>query len=263
MVSLQAKTARAWSVGMVVVCAVTAAMLCTVSGCGEDAQKSPSDGTGTVVAEQKLSDIYTGVHVRQSNSLDVLEMVRLRPQELLTQSDSVVSSLGQDKDGFKAWFTMVAFDEHKMTATRKYFFIVNETAVKILFASQQGMAFECEIVPAAEILQKPYDNENARTTTILKLIQSGFRSDLGELGDDLDTAPDSRRLSVCGIMVNQILNDILTQIGGSPVLAAKLGDVKGLEFTHMNFNNGVAKMFVIDGKVKLQVDLGAPISWRF
>ena len=64
-------------------------------------------------------------------------------------------------------------------------------------------------------------------------------------------------------MVNQILKDILAQIGNSPVLAAKLGDGKGLEFNHMNFNNGVAKMSVTGGVVKLQVDLGAPMSWRF
>ena len=61
-------------------------------------------------------------------------------------------------------------------------------------------------------------------------------------------------------MVNQVLRDISTSIGTSPVLAGRLIGPDGVEFQHTNYSDTVAKMSISGGVVKLEVNLGESIS---
>ncbi len=249
--SLRTGAAR-WVVGL-----LTLVMIGGLVGCEEGDRAATTEEP---VAAPQLSDIYTGTVLGKSSSLDVLGMVKKRSGELPSQSDSVVASQGQDNDGLKLWFTMVGFDEHSMTAARKYFFLVDEEVQKGLFSkSKQGMVFDCQTILPASITEKSYEDENARILAMLGYIEKAFTSDVDALGEDIATgAPDVKRLGVSGLMVKRVIRDIRTRIGASPVLAGRLGTSEGLDFDHPNFENGNARIATRDNLVRLSIELGAP-----
>ncbi len=252
--SQEVKVAAGWIVGLLALATVWG-----LGGCQEGEQTSDAERP---VVEPRLSDIYTATVLGRSNSLDVLEMVKQRPDELLSQSDSVVASQGEDKKGLRLWFTMVAFDEHSMKAARKYFFLVDENVKKAWFGkSKQGMVFHCQAVLPADVGQKPYEDENAKTRAIVGYVQKAFGADVDGLGEDVAAgAPDARRLGVSGLMVNQALRDVVVRIGGSPVLAGRLGSPQGLEFDHPNFEKGTARISVQGDTANLSIEMGVPAA---
>ena len=214
--------------------------------------------------DQELLAAYNGTKLDKSITLDVLPVLRSSPHEMLSQSDSVVAALGQSKNGYKTWFNMVAFDEYKLTAKRKYFFVVDEKVTRSptsprrpLLEPKQSLAFDCEMVLEKELLDKPYETENARQIAILKQVSNNLRRDTDELGEDIETtAQDNKSLNVCGMLINQTFQTILLTLGTSPVLAAKLSDKSGLEFDHISFDKGKIRMVVEDDIVRVKIRLG-------
>lgn len=214
--------------------------------------------------DQELLAAYQQVKLNKSITLDVLPMLRSSEHQLLSQSDSVVAALGQGKNGYKTWFNMVAFDEYKLTAKRKYFFVVDEKVTRSpanpgrpLFEPKQSLAFDCEMALEKELLDKPYAAENARQIAILRQVSNNLRRDIDELGEDIETAgQDNQMLHVCGMLINQTFQTILLTLETSPVLATKLSDRSGVEFDHVSFDKGKIQMVIEGDIVKVKIRLG-------
>lgn len=214
--------------------------------------------------DQELLAAYQGVKLNKSITLDVLPVLKSSPYELLSQSDSVIAALGQSKKGYKTWFNMVAFDEYKLTAKRKYFFVVDEKITRsqtkprwMMLEPKRGLAFDCEMAMENELLDKPYETENARQIAILKQVSNNLRRDTDELGEDIETTgQDNKSLNVCGMLINQTFRTILLTLETSPVLAAKLSDKSGVEFDHISFDKGKIQMVVEDDIVRVKIRLG-------
>jgi len=214
--------------------------------------------------DKELLAAYHGTKLNKSITLDVLPALRSSEHQLLSQSDSVIAALGQSKNGYKTWFNMVAFDEYKLTAKRKYFFVVDEKVTRSptnprrpLLEPRQGLAFDCEMVLEKEVLDKPYATENARQIAILKQVSNNLRRDINELGEDIETGgQDNKMLHVCGMLINQTFQTILLTLETSPVLATKLSDKSGIEFDHISFDKGKIQMVVEDDIVKVKIRLG-------
>jgi len=214
--------------------------------------------------DQELLAAYNGTKLDKSITLDVLPMLRSSEHQMLSQSDSVVAALGQSKKGYKTWFNMVAFDEYKLTAKRKYFLVVDEKVTRSptnprrpLFEPRQSLAFDCEMVLEKEVPDKPYATENAGQIAILKQVSNNLRRDIDELGEDIETAgQDNKALRVCGMLINQTFETILLTLETSPVLATKLSDKSGIEFDHISFDKGRIQMVVENDIVIVKFRLG-------
>jgi len=243
------------------------AALCGFCGCSavspyvELRRKEPS-------YDQELFAIYQQVKLNKSITLDILPMLRSSPHEVLSQSDSVIAALGQSKKGYKTWFNMVTFDEYKLTAKRKYFFVVDEKVARsstgsglVLLEPRRGLSFDCEMAMEKDLLDKPYETENARQIAILKQVSNNLRRDTDELGEDIErTAQDNRTLQVCGMLINQTFQTILLTLETSPALAAKLSDSGGMEFDHPSFDKGRIQMVVGDDIVRVKIRLGVLVN---
>jgi hypothetical protein len=204
--------------------------------------------------DEELSASYYQTKLKESSSADVLATIHRPEYELLSQSKSVVASLGQKKKGHKIWFNMVAFDENKPAARRKYFFVVDEKAKGFLFWPRQSLTFDSEMVLETEVLDKPYANENARRIAMLRQVLKNARKDTDEL------AQDNKMLGICGMLINQTLNTVLQKLDKSPVLASKLSDADGLGFDHITLGKGSIGMGITDDIVKVKVKVGS-LTW--
>jgi hypothetical protein len=206
--------------------------------------------------DEELSASYHQTKLKESSSADVLAMIHRPEYELLSQSKSVVASLGRKKKGRKIWFNMVAFDENKPAAKRKYFFVVDEKAKGFLFWPRQSLIFDSEMVLETEVLDKPYANENARRIAILKQVLKNVHKDIDEV------AQDNKMLGICGMLINQTLKTVLQKLDDSPALASKLSDADGLDFDHITLDKGSIGMGVTDDIVKVKVKVGS-LAWTF
>ena len=205
--------------------------------------------------DEELLAGYLKTTLERSSSADVLETIHMPEYETLSQSKSVIASVGQKDEGKKIWFKMVAFDENKLAAKRKYFFVVDEKG-KAFLGSKRSLAFDCETVLDRELLSKPYASDGARQIAILGQVRADVRNDIKEL------AADNKTLDVCGMLINQTLETILRRLDESPVLASKLSDGSGLDFDHIALGEGKAMMYVIGGVVKVNVDISS-LTWDF
>ncbi len=218
--------------------------------------------------DQELLAAYHRIELNKNITLDVLPVLRSAPHELLSQSDSVVAALGQSKKGYKTWFNMVAFDEYKLTAKRKYFFVVDEKVTRsptnpgwVLLEPRRGLAFDCEMVIEKEVPYNYYATENAEQIAMLKQVSNNLRKDIGELGEDIEkTGQDNQMLHVCGMLISQTFETILRTLETSPVLAAKLSDGSGIEFDHISFDKGKIQMVADGDIVRVKIRLGVLVN---
>ena len=204
--------------------------------------------------DKELSASYHQTKLKESSSADVLATIHRPEYELLSQSKSVVASLGQKKKGHKIWFNMVAFDENKPAARRKYFFVVDEKAKSFLILPRRRLIFDSEMVLETEVLDKPYANENARRIAILEQVLKNSHKDTDEL------AQDNKMLGICGMLINQTLNTVLQKLDKSPVLASKLSDADGLGFDHITLGKSSIGMGITDDIVKVKVKVSS-LMW--
>jgi len=220
-------------------------------------QESPSDAN--------LSDSYYKIKLKESGALNVLPMLHKPESELLSQSRSVVASSGQSEKGYKTWFNMVAFDENKLTAKRKYFFLVDEKAKRLpgrpkrfLAEPKQGLMFNSQTVLEKAALEKLYTSEDSRQIAILKQVLKNLRKDIDELGEGRDElGSDNKNLAVSGLLINQVFETVLYTLDNSPAQSAMLGEESGVEFNHISFGKGKIRMFVEDDIATVKIGLGA------
>ena len=206
--------------------------------------------------DQELSAGYKQTKLKESTSADVLAIIHRPQYELLSQSKSVVASQGQKKQGHQLWFNMVAFDENKLAAQRKYFFVIDEKGKAFLVGPGRSLTFDTEMVLQQDVLDKPYMDENSRQIAILEQVLSSTRKDIAEV------APDNKALDICGMLINQTLQTVLQKMDDSPVLASKLDDANGFDFDHITLGKGNIKMDVASDVVSTSVKLGS-ITWTF
>jgi hypothetical protein len=206
---------------------------------------------GSLLPPYENAASYRQTKLKESNAADVLATIARPESELLSQSKSVVASLGLKKEGHKIWFNMVAFDENLTTAKRKCFFLVDEKAESLLMWPKRRLIFDTEMVLEAKVLDEPYANENARRIAILKRVTEDIRQDVAEV------ATDNKKIGICGMLINQTLGTVLQKLDESPVLASKLSDAKGFGFDHLTLGEGNIVMNVTDDIVKVKVRLGS------
>ncbi|MHC4604369.1 MAG: hypothetical protein ACYS6W_13675, partial [Planctomycetota bacterium] len=200
--------------------------------------------------DEELSQRYNRTKLKESSSADVLTAIHMPEYELLSQSTSVIASSGQKKKGHKIWFNMVAFDENELTAKRKYLSIVDDRP-NILEEPRKYFSFDCEKVLESEVLEEPYANENTRRIAILKQVLANVRKDIGEVSSD------NKMLAVSGMLINQALETVLVKLDSSPVLATKLSEPGGVDFSHINLGRGKIQMLVEDDIVTVKMRLGS------
>jgi len=202
-----------------------------------------------------LSATYDQTVINKSMTLDVLPRIQASKNELLSQSESVVASLGQDKNGYKTWFNMVAFHEYSLTAIRKYFFIVDE---KVRARPGQSLRFDCQMALAKDLPGRDRAAENTRQIAILRRVIDNLRKDIGELGENID-APGrvNGTLNICKMLIQQVLDTILLKLEDSPGLATKLSEPGGVDFDHLSFDRGKIRMVVENDIVTGKIRLGA------
>jgi len=202
-------------------------------------------------SNKQLFSSYSLTELKKSSAADVLSVIHRPEYELLSQSRSVVASVGEKKKGYKSWLNMVAFNEDETTAMRKYLLIVNERP-KVLFTEPwEGFSFDCEMVLESEILDEPYSNENARRIEILRKVQEYAHDDIEELSEDNEI------ISVSGMLINQGIEAVLVKLDASPALAIKLDKKEALDFDHLSFAKGKIQMVVEDDVARLKMRLGS------
>lgn len=216
---------------------------------------------------EELSEPYDQITLKTSLTIDALPKIQrfqsdrgplLGGVEVLSEGQSTVATLGQNKDGRRTWFNIVAFHEFKLNVVRKYFFIVDERAKRLTARSTRGMRLDCEIVLDRELLNRSYSSENVRRITILGYISENLRKDIEKLGVNIDSPDqDNKMLSVCGMLINQTLDLVLLKLDSSPVLATKLDNATGIDFDHINFGEGKVRMIVQDDTVAFTMRFGA------
>ncbi|HLB74684.1 MAG TPA: hypothetical protein VJJ98_11745 [Sedimentisphaerales bacterium] len=233
-----------------------AVCFCCVCGCSlthPQAWIQPKD----YLYNKELSATYDQTRIKKSLTLDVLPRIGQLKDELLSQSDSVVASLGQGKEGYKTWFTMVAFHEYELSVIRKYFFVVDEKVEK-RFTLGRGLRFDCEMLLDKEELEKLGDAKELGEVALLKRIGENLGRDACELGGGTE-APRSAegRLDVNVLLIKQVLDTIVRGLERSPELAARISDANGIGFDHINFGEGKVRMWAEGNVVAVKIRLGA------
>ena len=204
---------------------------------------------------RQLWQTYKRTNLKESTAADVMAAIRSSEYELLSQSKSVIASLGQKKKAYHTWFNIVAFDENEPTARRKYLLVINERP-KILFAEPwEGVTYDSEMVLESDVLDKPYADENARRIAILRQVLENVRRDIDEV------SPDNKMLGVSGMIINQALGTVLVKLDASPALAVKLSEPAGIEFSHVSFDKGKIRMVVEDDIVTIKMMLGSFVRY--
>jgi hypothetical protein len=206
--------------------------------------------------DAELYAAYRQTELKASSSYDVLTTIHQPQYELLSQSKSVIASWGQKRKGYKVWFNMVAFDENELTAKRKYIFIVDDRR-NLLEEPRKDLSFDCEMVLDRSVIHAPYANESARRIAILRRVRKNADKDRAEVGSD------NRMLDVSGMLVNQALDAVLVELDSSPVLALKLSDPAGTDFSHINLGRGKIQTLVENSVVTVKIRLGSPAKkWK-
>jgi hypothetical protein len=228
--------------------------LCWIGGCSVI---SPEAGMQQKVRlyDKDLSAVYDQTKIKKSLTLDVLPKMGRSKDELLSQSESVVASLGQSKDGYKTWFTMVAFHEYELSVVRKYFFVVDE---RVHNRARRGLRFDCEMLLDKEELDNIRLAKGARQVAVLKNMLDNLQKDTAELVADVNApGQDNRMLDISVMLVKQVSETALLDLDRSPVLATKLSDPNGVQFDHLNFGAGKIRVQAEGNTVIVRIRLGA------
>ena len=205
--------------------------------------------------EKNLSSVYDATVLKKSLTLDVLPRIEAIEDEVTSRGDNVVASLGQAKNGYKTWFTMVAFHEYELSAVRKYFFVVDE---RVENSPRRGLRFDCEMLLPKQTLADSLAGEQAQRIARLKSVVDNLRKDVADLGGSIDVpSEDNKALDIGAMLVRQVFDTVLLKLDSLPGLAEKLGDPAGVGFDHINFGPGKIQMVVVGDVAKIKVRLGA------
>ncbi len=205
--------------------------------------------------DEHLYEIYSQSKLRVSTVSDVKTFgLAYQPQnELLSQSQSVIVSQGQKRKGTTIWLNMIAFDQNKQTANRKYIFIVDDK-YNLLEEPKKNLSFDCAMVMEEADLAGPHANENAFRIALLKRILQKIHADINQV------ASDNKMLDICGMMVNQSFEAAQVKLKSSPAYASKLKNPAGMEFSHMSFDKGRIRLLFENDKEVNQLVKGDIVS---
>ncbi|MEN6577135.1 MAG: hypothetical protein ABFD90_12395 [Phycisphaerales bacterium] len=258
-----ARSARA------MLCMAALLLASALAGCGAREYVSP-----TKTSYAKLATPCSVTQLGRSTSLEVLNVAQdptwqsdrgKAAQVLLTQGDTVISYSGRSADTRRTWLNLIAFDEFRMTARRKYFFCVDERAERVpddprrlLFPPRKGVVFDAEFIIDPEVLTTPYATAEAQRIEILQWLAGQFRQDLTTLvGDPKNPAQGDQSILLSGMMVSQIFQAVLAELDQSPGLAKNLANETGIRFPHISLNKGHIRLITQNdlGAVKVRVNL--------
>ena len=229
--------------------------LCCICGCSLtnlQAWIQPKDH----LYDKELSATYDQTKIEKSLTLDVLPRIGQSKNELLSQSDSVVASLGRSKAGYKSWFTIVTFHEYELSVIRKYFFIVDEKVEKRL-TKGLGFRFDCEMLLDKEEIDKIRNTKELQQIAVLKRMRDNLSSDVAELAGGTDTPRSAGGLDVNVLLIKQVFETILRGLDRSPVLATRISDPNGLGFDHINFGEGKVRVWAEGNVAAVKIRIGA------
>jgi hypothetical protein len=243
-----------------------------LSGCGLGGYLPPER-----LPYAKLAVPYNSTRLKISTTLDVLNIARdpryqfdrdRAEDVLLTQGDSVVAFSGRSPDSSKTWVNLIAFDEYRLTAKRKYFFLADErmevspTPTRgYLIPPRKGILFDAEFVIDPELLTTPYATEAAQRIAILRWLAEQLQKDVSAvLGDPAKPTQGSSVISIAGMMMGQTFSGLLIELNKSPGLAQNLSTPRGIEFPHIALGKGRVRLFTQGdmGAVTLRVNLPMP-----
>lgn len=224
----------------------------------------------------KLALPYDHTQLKSTTSLEVLNVARAPEYQfapadadpvLLTQSDTVVAYSGRSADGRKTWLDLVAFDEIRMAAARKYFFCLDEHATTDpsrsghrLFPARKGILFDSEFIIDPEVLTTPYATDEAQKTAILKWLTERFKNDATALvGSPKNPAQGNEQVTACAMMVNQLFQGILVKLAKSPGLAKNLATDQGIEFPHASLGPGRLRLLVQNDTATVTIRVNFPL----
>ncbi len=219
---------------------LTVAIVCCIvlAGCQE------------TIPDREVFGRYYLTTLKFSTSADVLNVIADNEKELLSQSQSVIASYGQEKNAKKLWFNMVAFDEARLTAVRKYAFLVNESSGLYIVAKKRKLRFDAQAVVDPKVMTEPFENENAHSIAILRDVSGKFSDDIGQL------TFDSADLRSAAMLTKHIFNTILVKLDNSPAVAVRLAGEAGMEFDHMNLGKGHIRMVRQGDIVSVKIKIG-------
>jgi len=217
--------------------AVTVAMTCCIFVSACDIFTSYERYTG----DSWLLDRYEQIVLRESSSAEVLSVIQ-QQGDFLSQSESVVAAWGDKRKGSMLWFSAVAFDEDLLTAKRKYSFVADERIKGYRLIPARKLRFDAQAVIDPKVLAEPYANENARRIAVLKQLLTDYSSDIVQL------TPDSQVLDSGSMMAKRVINTVITRLEQNPAYAIKLDEDYGLDFDHIMFGKGRARL-VIEGDI--------------
>jgi hypothetical protein len=227
-----------------------------LSGCGLGGYMPPER-----LPYAKLTVPYDSTRLKTSTTIDVLNIARdpryqfdrrdKAEEVLLTQSESVIAFSGRSRDSSKTWLNMIVFDEYRLTAKRKYFFLADErmevspTPTRgYLVPPRRGIIFDAEFVMDPELLTTPYATEAAQKIAILRWLADQFQKDVAAvLGDPAKPTQGSSLIPICGMMMGQTLSGLLIELNKSPGLAQNLSTDRGIEFPHIALDKGRIRLF--------------------
>lgn len=234
-------------------------------------------GCGTELPHAKLAIPYAATQLGRSTSLEVLNVARdpayqFDPdqveQVLLTQSDTVIGYSGRSDNTRKTWLNMIAFDEYRMTARRKYFFCIDERveqapdgSKRLRVPPRRGILFDAQFIIDPEVLTTPYATEESLRAAILQWLAGQFARDVTALvGDPKDPAQGSEAILLSGAMVNQVFQGVLVQLDKSPGLARNLSDERGIPFPHMSLDEGRIRLQTQNDLAVVKVRVNLPMT---
>ena len=224
----------------------------------------------------KLADPYHKTQLKATTTLDVLNMTRAPDYQfdadavgktLLTQSDTAAALTGESRHGRKTWVNLIVFNEHRMTAERKYFFCSDERIVTAptdrilaLVAPRKGLLFDAEVIIDPEIRTTPYATEEARQIAILEWLVEQVQADVeAATGNDEKLTQANEMVALAGMMMKQVFRGVLIELDKSPGLAGHLSDPAGVEFPHISLNKGHIQMRVQDDLATVTIRVNLPM----
>lgn len=195
---------------------------------------------------------YNQTQLGKTNSAEELTYIEMSQMTLLSKSDTVIASWGQNDTGFQQWLNVTVFGEEAGTAVRKYFFFVDEKARNFPFVHPKWTSrFDGQLILDKTVLEKPYANQNARSIAIIKEVQKQFADDIAKV------AGDNKNIGLCQMVVNESFEQVLFLFSDSPEWASKLDTPEGVPFDHRSYDKGTLYLHETDGIISIAFDTGS------
>jgi hypothetical protein len=246
------------------------ASLCSLSGC------SAPDAQSGDYPYERLAAPYRRVQLKTGTTLDVLGLldsptVRMEPDrvavQLLTQSDTSAALSARSTDGRRIWINLVAFDEYRMTARRKYFFLMDEQPTPSAASLQPpagsvpgALAFDAQFVLDPEIGTALYVTDEAKKAAIVRSLAERFKDDAGKLaGRPAGASQTDEIVATAGMMMNQVFQGILVELDRSSALAKNLNNEEGIAFGHRSLGEGRIRLLVSQGIGTVAIRIHQPM----